>query len=251
MKRLGWGVLGAALIWSASGCDDDATKPLAGAGIRFVFSGGADTLEGLRVALLDSDQMYQLGDCGQPSRTVRVSTIPQTLGPCETVELRITNLIGEEVKTLVCPVPPETTCNVNDLFWDGTDAEGNPVPGGCYFFNLRCFQADSVREVGLKKYVAAGPEEICDWPLWSEEVASVPFWKTIDFSPFPVQIDLGMSGADTTNMDVIRFRNPYLVRVHASGMHDFEQQVTLKEGKWTEVNVMFVPLSDTLGVSIQ
>jgi len=238
MKRVGWVVLGAALIWSASGCDDDATKPLAGAGIRFVFPSGADTLEGLRVALLDPDQTYPL--CGEAHGMTGTSTRPQTLGPCDSTRLIVRDILGNEIRRFACPTPPETTCNVNDLVWDGTNSEGDTVSGGYYSYQLSCFQADSVQEVGKGIYVPRGPEDVCDWPLWSEEVSALSPSRTLEFAPFPLQLDLGVSGADS--IDVIRIRNPYAVRVHADGMQTFEQQITLVEGKYTDVAVTFTPL---------
>jgi hypothetical protein len=234
-------VVGAVLVWGVWSCNDEPTKPLAGAGLRFVFPEGTDTLEGLRVALLDPDQTYPI--CGQLSRFSRESMAPQTIGGCDSVHLQVTNLIGEEVKRLLCPVPPETTCG--NLFWDGTDAEGNPVPGGYYLYDLGCFQADSVQVLNKGIYVPRGPEDVCDWPLWSEEVSSLPPSGELIFASFPVELDLS-AGGDT--LDVIRFRNPYVVRVHASGMQVFEQSVTLIEGKYTEIEVTFVPLSDSLGI---
>ena len=236
MARWGWWLAGAVLVFGVYSCDDEPTKPLAGAGLRFVFPEGADTLEGLRVALLDPDQTFPNPDCGQMAQDSR-SPLPQTIGECDSTQLSITNLIREEVRRWSCPTPPETTCT--SLFWDGTDEDGNPVPGGYYFLNIRCFQPDSIVSLEKGVYVAAGPEDVCDWPLWSEEVPSVPADRTLEVAPFPIEIphDVGSEPVDT-----IRFMNPYVVRVHASGMQVFEQEITLVEGKYTDVAVTFTPL---------
>ena len=119
------------------------------------------------------------------------------------------------------------------------------MPGGIYSIHLRCVQPDSAFDVVKGMYVPAGPEDVCDWPLWSRELTSAPSSGELEVSPFPLEIDLG---AEPT-VDRIQFRNPYLVRVHASGMQTFEQQVTLVEGAFTEVNISFAPLVNAPGTS--
>lgn len=49
------------------------------------------------------------------------------------VSLRIFNIMGKEIKTLINNIQPAGTYTIE---WDGTDATGRKVPGGIYFYQL-------------------------------------------------------------------------------------------------------------------
>ncbi|HET9233330.1 MAG TPA: hypothetical protein VFP10_04255, partial [Candidatus Eisenbacteria bacterium] len=99
---------------------------------------------------------------------------------------------------------------------------------------------DSVSEWERGMYVLSQSE--CDWPLWSETLESIPANRTVELSPFPVSIDLPITDAGSDPIETIHFVNPFRIRVEAPDMEDFEQNVTLVEGKYTDVNVTLEPL---------
>ena len=59
--------------------------------------------------------------------------IDYTLPEPARVELRVYNILGQEVKTLV---NFEQAAGSHQVVWDGTDASGNGVSSGIYFYKL-------------------------------------------------------------------------------------------------------------------
>jgi serine protease AprX len=52
------------------------------------------------------------------------------------VIMRVYDLLGREVTTLVDRDCPSTLGGPNEVVWDGTDARGNPVAGGVYIYRM-------------------------------------------------------------------------------------------------------------------
>lgn len=240
MKRVVGRVVGVAVLCALWSCDEEPTRPLAGAGagIRLIFPEASGIVQGVRVTLLDPDNTFILPDCQELARRSWSPIIPQTLeGDCDSQEVHIRDLIGTPVRDLFCASPPESACNI---FWDGRDEDGNVVPDGYYYYHLRCVKPDSVSEWERGMYVLSQSE--CDWPLWGETLESLPANRTVELSPFPVSIDLPLLDAGSGTIETVHFVNPFRIRVEAPNMEDFEQNVTLVEGKYTDVNVTLVQL---------
>lgn len=69
------------------------------------------------------------------------TTISFALPKAEKVELKIYNILGQEVTTLLDEDKP---AGVHQVVWDGTDKDGRFVSSGLYFYKL---EAASFREV--------------------------------------------------------------------------------------------------------
>jgi aminopeptidase N len=66
------------------------------------------------------------------SQTRIVYQTPVTSAP-HPVRIRVYNILGQEVKTLLDQMMPS---GIHSSFWDGRDALGSPVPAGLYFLRL-------------------------------------------------------------------------------------------------------------------
>ena len=91
--------------------------------------------------------MISLAGCGQPSTPVNFflsqnapnpfnasTTIMYGLPEAGEVVITITNIYGQQVRTLVNKVQKEGFKRVR---WNGSDDDGNPLGSGIYFINLK------------------------------------------------------------------------------------------------------------------
>ena len=81
------------------------------------------------------------GTIGTPQTEIRFQ-LPQT----EHVTLKIFNVLGEEVRTLV-DAPFEA--GYHRVLWEGKDEHGNPVASGVYLYQLRAGAFAQVRKMSL------------------------------------------------------------------------------------------------------
>jgi flagellar hook assembly protein FlgD len=78
-----------------------------------------------------------------PSRNGR-STIPFSLPQSSEVTLRILNLTGRSVKTLVAE---GMDAGNHAVSWDGRDAYGQGVPSGLYLYQLEALGVEATRKL--------------------------------------------------------------------------------------------------------
>jgi flagellar hook assembly protein FlgD len=64
------------------------------------------------------------------------------------VDLSVYNLQGQLVRTLVNEVLDE---GLSEVIWNGTDARGNPVASGVYFYRLRAGKSVMTKKMILLK----------------------------------------------------------------------------------------------------
>ena len=62
------------------------------------------------------------------------------------VHLSISNLLGQEIKTLVNDNQPAGSHTIR---WDGTNQSGQPMPSGIYLYNLRAGNLKEIRKMSL------------------------------------------------------------------------------------------------------
>jgi flagellar hook assembly protein FlgD len=63
-----------------------------------------------------------------------VTTIGFTLAQPENVTMRVFDLLGHEVRTIISD--EGRAAGQNTVAWDGRDASGNIVPSGLYYYQL-------------------------------------------------------------------------------------------------------------------
>jgi len=208
-----------------------------GAGIRFVFPAGADSLTGVRVELWDdAHNGIPAPDCRSVLARGLLSPAGAAADSCTHMRVEIRNWLGEETLTI-----PDTTFHGSLAWgWDQTDDDGNPVPAGIYTIESECLDSQGTFTFSGYYYVATeAPSGSCQWILWSEDLLGNQLHDA-EFGPFP---PLGKT--ETVFEEQLRqvgFLNPFTVRVYANGMEPYEQQINLTEGKYTDVAVTFVPL---------
>jgi flagellar hook assembly protein FlgD len=64
------------------------------------------------------------------------------------VELKIFNLLGQEVRTLV---NKRQAAGYHSAVWDGRDDAGNPVASGIYLYRIQAGEFVNVRKMVLLK----------------------------------------------------------------------------------------------------
>jgi len=64
------------------------------------------------------------------------------------VELKVYNVVGREVKTLVNNPLPVGTCTIR---WDGTGSNGQPVSSGVYIYRLKTGNSFTAKKMLLLK----------------------------------------------------------------------------------------------------
>ena len=208
-----------------------------GAGIRFTFPAGTDTV-GARLELWGRG--YNAGpipapDCQGTGRSGWVSSAGVAEDACTRMSVRIRDWIGESVLSI-----PDTTVQTSLAWpWDQKDDAGNPVPSGIYSIFSQCLDRQGSFTFSGYYYVATEvPSDSCHWILWSRELPAGSFDRTASFGPF-----LPIGHTETFFQEQVRqvgFENPFLVRVLAPGMQTFEREITLLEGKYADVHVVFL-----------
>jgi hypothetical protein len=220
---------------------DEATAPdpnlVDGAGIRFVFPAGADSLTGVRVELWDAAHNgIPAPDCRTIASSRLLSPVGAAVDSCTRMSVEIRNWIGEKTLSI-----PDTTFHGSLAWgWDQTDNAGNPVPAGIYTIESECLDSQGSFTFSGYYYVAPeAPSDSCKWILWSEGVSENKLHEA-EFGPFP---PLGKT--ETIYEEQVRqvgFVNPFTVRVYANGMEPYEQAINLTEGKYTNIAVTWVPV---------
>jgi len=76
------------------------------------------------------------------------TTICFTVAKTSKVELRVFNLRGQVVRSLVSRMVPQ---GKHRVVWDGRNEEGKPVSSGVYFYHLRAGSYSSARKMLLLK----------------------------------------------------------------------------------------------------
>ena len=71
-----------------------------------------------------------------------------TLAESGTIELTITDIIGRKVTTLIKGYQRSGNHNV---LWTGKDSNGNQVPSGIYFYNLKSGSSIKTKKMTLSK----------------------------------------------------------------------------------------------------
>jgi hypothetical protein len=231
------------VLMMAAACDEAPTDPKVngGAGIRFMFPAGVESLEGVRVELWDQDYSHIAApDCPGSSRLARL--VPQSEArpdSCTRMSVHIRNWIGQTV----LDVPDTAFLGTLAWPWDALDQEREYVPSGIYTLDSRCL--DSRGGFSFHGYYYVPTDDgSCDWILWSEDLSPADVAAPWSIGPFDT---LGKTWAFTEELlHEVNFVNPFLVRVHATGMRTFEQEITLDAGAYTKVSVKFVPMTVNL-----
>jgi hypothetical protein len=220
---------------------NEATEPdpnlVDGAGIRFVFPAGADSLTGVRVELWDAAHNgIPSPDCLTVSSSWLLSPAGAATDSCTRMSVEIRNWIGDMTRSI-----PDTAFHGSLAWgWDQTDNAGNPVPGGIYTIESQCLDSQGSFTFSGYYYVpTSAPLDGCKWILWSKDLSGSTLHEA-EFGPFP---PLGKT--ETIYEEQLRqvgFISPFTVRVLADGMEPYEQAIDLTEGKYTDVAVTFTPL---------
>lgn len=224
-------------------CSDDDGGPEieGGAGLRFIFPAGADTLEGVRLELWHRNQVSPPGCLFPSSPGIRLlAASPAEVDSCTKMSVLIWNLAGKLVRD------EESLPFIDRLSWpwDGIDDLGNPVPSGYYPVFSRCLDSRGSFTFRGHYYVIQDREwGTCDWPLWIEELGPGSAVSGLSFGPFPDAAQTWRLDPTGQPQSLVNFVNPFLVRVHASGMKTFEEEIVLVEGFYTEVAVDLVPVA--------
>ena len=244
MRRF-WGCL--LLLGSLAACEE-ATAPdpklTEGAGIRFMFPASADSLTNVRLELWGrAHNGIPAPDCEVTTTQAIDTLIPLSdLEPdsCSLYSVTIRNWIHESVRT-VRNIPFTGTLAWG---WDGKDDAGEAVTGGIYKMFAQCQDSRGAFTFDGDYYVPGGPGPApCQWLLWS---SWLPEAKTASFGPFDTR---GETWAYYEQLiHEVGFLNPFVVRVYATGMR-FEQEITMTEGKYTDVHVELLPYPPTLPLS--
>ena len=235
MRRGGLVFVSAALMWTAAcGTSPSGPQIADGAGLR-ILSPHADALAEVRVELWHQNQV-PVEDC-----RVSVPTAEGGMQLCREMDLRIWNLLGEEIRT-----EQALPWQGRALGWDQRDNQNQPVDSGIFFTEQTCIDDDLpgifrflgayhvMREFETAVNQAAG---VCDWPLYITETTVFGEHK---IAPIPVESStLAVRGEQTVE---VTFANPYLVRIRIRNRLVYEGQVNLKHGYYTEIRV---PLLDS------
>ena len=242
MRRT-WGCL--FLLAFLVGCDE-ATAPdpklTDGAGIRFIFPAAADSLTNVLVQVWGrAHNGIPAPDCdGITSSVSLLSMLSEPPDSCTLFSLEIRNWIHEVVRSETnLPFAGTMTWG-----WDTKDDAGLDVPGGIYKISAWCEDSRGPFTFDGEYYVPGGPgPDPCQWLLWSHWL---PEAKTSSFGPFDPR-------GETLALyeQLIRevgFLNPFVVRVYATGVR-FEQEITLTEGKYTDVHVELAPYPVTSSIN--
>ena len=64
------------------------------------------------------------------------------------VELRVYNLLGQTVRTLISG---PMKAGIHTVAWDGSDARGRPVASGVYFYSIKAGDFAKVRKMTMLK----------------------------------------------------------------------------------------------------
>ena len=116
------------------------------------------------------------------------------------------------------------------------------MPSGYYHTYARCLDTRGEFEFEGHYFNWESRETgSCEWPLWIQEVDPGLSGNVLAYGPFPLAKNTTILDASGIPLELVNFLNPFLVRVHAPGMEAFEVEVTLEDGKYTNVPVEFVP----------
>jgi len=211
-----------------------------GAGIRFVFPAGADSLTGVRVELWDAGEnagtMIPAPDCLIAAKPAFLSPVGAATDSCTRMSVKIWNWIGE----MTLSIPDTAFHGSLSWGWDQTDDEGDPVPAGIYRIQSECLDSQGSFTFSGHYYVAAeARSDSCQWVLWSRDLSGSQI-HSAEFGPFPT-----LGKTETVYQEQYRevnFVNPFTVRVYANGMEPYEQTINLTEGKYTDIAVTWVPV---------
>jgi len=211
-----------------------------GAGIRFVFPAGADSLTGVRVELWDVGQnagkQIPSPDCLTVTRPGLLSPAGAATDSCTRMSVEIRNWTGEMTRSIA-----DTAFHGSLAWgWDQKDDDGNPAPAGIYKIESECLDSQGSFTFSGHYYVPTfASDDSCKWILWSEGVSGNKLHQA-EFGPFPT-----LGKTETLFEEQVRevdFINRFTVRVYANGMEPYEQAINLTEGKYTDVAVTFTPL---------
>ncbi len=72
------------------------------------------------------------------------TTITYSLGKQAPVNLKIYNLLGQEIVTLI---EERQTSGIHSIHWNGKDKEGNQIPAGVYVYNLKVGNAHLTKKM--------------------------------------------------------------------------------------------------------
>ena len=242
MRRF-WGYF--LLLGFLGGCEE-ATAPdpklTDGAGMRFFFPSSADSLTHVRLELWGrAHNGIRAPDCdGISSSVAQLMMLSEPPDSCTLFSLEIRNWIHEVVRS-------ETNLPFSGTMtwgWDTKDDAGLDVSPGIYKISAWCEDSRGTFTFDGEYYVPGGPgPDPCQWLLWSHEL---PEARTSTFGPFNPQ---GETLALYEQLiHEVGFLNPFVVRVYATGMR-FEQEITLTEGKYTDVHVELAPYPVTTSLT--
>jgi hypothetical protein len=94
--------------------------------------------------VLSSPEVLSVGEQGTPERFALEQNYPNPFNPSTTIDftmpaagnatLKVYNLIGQEIATLV---NGQVAAGANQAFWNGKDAAGRSIASGLYFYRLK------------------------------------------------------------------------------------------------------------------
>jgi hypothetical protein len=219
---------------------NESTEPdpnlLDGAGIRFVFPAGADSLTGVRVELWDdAHNGIPAPDCRPVLVSGLLAPVGASVDSCTRMSVGIRNWIGDMTLSI-----PDTAFHGSLAWgWDQLDDDGNAASPGIYTIESECLDSQGSFTFSGYYYVATdAPSDSCKWILWSANISG-PQLHASEFGPFPA-----LGKTETIFEEQLRqvgFVNPFTVRVYANGMEPYEQTINLTEGEYTDVAVTWVP----------
>jgi hypothetical protein len=123
----------------------------AGSGIASIYASlTVEFFPDVTTEVLDSHKMlmdYTLAQ-NYPNPFNPATTIKYSLRTTGHVTLRIFNLLGEEIRTLV---DRQESLGAKEVIWNGKDNAGNPVPSGVYTYTLQAGEYHESRKMILMK----------------------------------------------------------------------------------------------------
>jgi hypothetical protein len=225
------------------GCSEEPVATLGGAGLRLELPAGADTLDWLRVEIWH-DNSIPPELCSLLSTEATPRTVLAQPGTCSRRSIEIRNLLGETVRSLEeSPTPNRTWA------WDQLDGEGNLVPAGIYPTVQTCEEGTGANFTGHYYTTPRDDRHPDQWILWSGEIDPGAAGRRWEVSPLPEffwitwWVDDGQDGCAQVSP---QFASPFLLRVLAPGMSEFEQEISLVEEAFTEVTVVLAPEPGTV-----
>jgi len=243
--RLGAGAALAAVMITGCGESQVEREIEGGGGVRFVLPAEADGVPA-RFEVWHRNAVDAPGCAPLPAAASRSGRLlypavePEQL-ECSGMQVDIWDYTGRPVRH-----EDQVRFDVRAWGWDQKDDQGDPVASGFYPTHQPCVDNEDFWFDGVYFVLLAEERRLnhargnCEWPLWIRGIPGENVGGAMEFSPMPILWNYDLRDTSVTR-NLIKFRNPYTVRVRVEGYKVFEQDVELVDGFHTEVRVALVP----------